>query len=69
MSLKYIFIKTLLLQTSLFLKKRFMYLFWLLWVFAVAYMLSLVAVSGSYSLVVVHGLLIAVVSLIVEHGL
>ena len=46
-----------------------MYLFWLLWVFAVAYMLSLVAVSGSYSLVVVHGLLIAVVSLIVEHGL
>ena len=68
-SLKYIFIKTLLLQTYLFFKKRFMYLFWLLWVFAVAYMLSLVAVSGSYSLVVVHGLLIAVVSLIVEHGL
>ena len=31
--------------------------------------LSLVAVSGGYSLVVVHGLLIAVASLVAEHGL
>ena len=30
--------------------------------------LSLVVVSGGYSLVVVHGLLIAVISLVVEHG-
>ena len=30
---------------------------------------SLVAASGGYSLVVVHRLLIAVVSLITEHGL
>ena len=31
--------------------------------------LSLVAMSGSYSLVVMHRLLIAVASLVVEHGL
>ena len=30
---------------------------------------SLVVVSKGYSVVVVHGLLIAVVSLVVEHGL
>ena len=31
--------------------------------------LSLVALSGGYSLVVVHGLLIAVASPVAEHGL
>ena len=46
-----------------------MYLFWLHWVFAVAYMLSLVTVSGSYSLAVVCGLLVAVVSLVVDQKL
>ena len=30
---------------------------------------SLVEASGSYSLIAVHGLLIAVASLVVEHGL
>ena len=30
---------------------------------------SLVVASGDYSLVAVHGLLIAVVSLVAEHGL
>ena len=35
--------------------KRLIYL-WLCWVFVVAHRLSLVEVSGDYSLVVVHGL-------------
>ena len=43
-------------------------LFWLRWVFVAACGLSLVAASGSYS-VAVHGLLIAVASLVAEHGL
>ena len=43
--------------------------FWLCWVFFVAHRLSLIVVSGGYSLIVVGGLLIAVASLIVEHGL
>ena len=70
MSLKYIFIKMLLLQTYLF-------FFLMFYVFILAaqglccciYMLSLVAVNGSYSLAVVRGLLVAVVSLVVEHEL
>ena len=39
--------------------------FWLCWVFIVAW----VAASGGYFLVVVHGLLIEVDSLVAEHGL
>ena len=41
--------------------------FWLCWVFVVGF--SLVAVSRGYSLVGVHGLLIVVASLVVEHRL
>ena len=55
-----------------FLIKIFFYLliyFWLRWVFIALQSLSLVAASGGYSPVVVRGLLIAVVSLVAEHGL
>ena len=38
--------------------------FWLCWVFIAALWLSLVTVIGGYSLIVVHGLLIAVASLV-----
>ena len=43
-----------------------MILFWLCWVFIAAPGLSLVAASGGCSLVAVHSLLTAVVSLVVE---
>ena len=46
----------------------FIFYFCLHWVFVAACRLSLVAASGGYS-VAVHGLLIAVASLVVEHGL
>ena len=50
----------------------FIYL-WLCWVFIAVvglhHGLSLVAASGGYSFVVVRGLLIAVASLVAEHGL
>ena len=47
-----------------------LYLFiWLYWVFMAAHGLSLDMESGDYSLVAVHRLLIAVASLVVEHGL
>ena len=46
----------------------FIYL-WLRWVFVAACGLSLVATSEGYSFVAVHRLLIAVASLVVEHGL
>ena len=42
--------------------------YWLHWVFVVACRLSLVASSRGCSLVSVHGFLIAVVSLVAEHG-
>ena len=42
---------------------------WLRWVFVAARGLSLVAVSGGYSFLAVHRLLIAVASLVAEHGL
>ena len=41
--------------------------FWLHWVFVAARGLSLVAVSWGLLFVAVHGLLIAVASLVVEH--
>ena len=49
----------------------FMYLFyfWLHWVFVAAQGLSLVELSGGYSLAVVCGLLTAVASFVEEHGL
>ena len=43
--------------------------FWLCWVFIAAWAFSLVAESGGYSLVVVHGLFIEMASLVVEHRL
>ena len=46
----------------------FIYL-WLPWVFVAECRLSLVAVKGRCSLVLVHRLLIAVASFVAEHGL
>ena len=46
-----------------------MYLFWLHWVFVVAFGLSLAVVSRGYSLVAVHGFLIAEASLVEKHRL
>ena len=46
----------------------FFFSFWLCWAFA-ARRLSLIAMSGSYPLVVVPGLLTAVASLVAEHRL
>ena len=46
-----------------------LFFFWLLWVFTAAHELSPVAVSGGYSLVTAHRFLIAVASLLAEHGL
>lgn len=45
------------------------FVYWLCWVFVAASELSLVAVSGVYSLTVVCRLLIVVPSLVTEHGL
>ena len=42
--------------------------FWLCWVFIAVHGLSLVAMGGGYSLIAVHVLLIAVTSLVAEHG-
>ena len=47
----------------------FTYYFWLWWVFIATCKLSLVAVTRGYTLVAVHGLPIAVASLVGEHGL
>ena len=44
-------------------------LFWLHWVLVAALGLSLVVMSGDCSLAAVHGFLIAVASLVAEHGL
>ena len=43
--------------------------FWLCWVFVAVWALSLVAVSGDYSPLAVHGRLIVVASLVAQHGL
>ena len=51
-------------------KKKFLFIyFWLHWVFSAVSNLSLVAVSGGYSLVVLRGLLIAKASLVAEPGI
>ena len=47
----------------------FLIYFWLSWVFVAARGLSLVAASGGLFFVAVHGVLTAVASLVVEHGL
>ena len=39
------------------------------WVFVATHGLSLLVASGGYSLAVLHGILIAVASLVMEHGL
>ena len=44
------------------------FFFWLCWVLVALHMLSPVAVSGGYPLVVVRGLLIVLTSLVVEHN-
>ena len=49
--------------------KLFIYLFWLRRIFAALQGLSLVVVSGGYSLVAVCGLLIVVASLVAGHML
>ena len=43
--------------------------FWLCWVFVATLGLSLVTVSEGFFLLVMHGLLIAVASLVEKHGL
>ena len=43
--------------------------FWLRWVLVAACGLSLIVASGGLLFVAVHGLLIAVASLVTEHGL
>ena len=53
---------------NFFFLNKFIY-FWLRWVFVAVRGLSLVAVRGGYSFVAVHRLLIAVASLVAEHGL
>ena len=55
----------------LFLKYKFIYLiyFWLCWVFVASRRLSLVVASGGLLSFAVRGLLIAVASLVAEHGL
>ena len=43
--------------------------FCLLWVIVASSGLSLVVVSGGHSLIAVHGVLVALVSFVAEHGL
>ena len=55
-------------QLQIFFINFFLYFyFWLHWVFIAKYRLSLDAASGGCSLVAVHGFLIAVASLAIEH--
>ena len=59
-------------KSLFFLKKNLDVLFYIVYIFMAAVdllCLSLVVASSSYSLVAVHGLLIAVASLVVEHRL
>ena len=61
--------KTSFLCTYSILEFLFIYLFWLCWIFVAVSGLSLVVLSGGYSLISVNGLLIAVAPLVVEHRL
>ena len=45
------------------------FFFWQGWIFIAVHGLSLVVASGSYSLVLVHELLIVAASLVAKHGL
>ena len=47
----------------------FIYLFWLRWVFIAVHGLSLTAVKWGLLFIAVRGLLIAMASLVAEHGL
>ena len=53
---------------NIFKSNIFIY-FWLHWVFVAVRGLSLVAMSGGYSFLAVRRLLVAVASLVEEHGL
>ena len=55
-------------DNSIFSFFPFFFFFGLLWVFLAVHGFSLVTASGGYSLIVVHGLLIAVPSLATKHG-
>ena len=48
-------------------QKFLIFIYSLYWVFVAAHRLSVVVASRGYYLVAVHGLLIAVASLVVEH--
>ena len=48
---------------------HYLFIFWLRWVFIAVHRLSLVAARGGLLFIAVRGLLIAVASLVVEHGL
>ena len=50
-------------------QKFLIFIYSLHWVFVAAHRLSVVVASRGYYLVAVHGLLIAVASLVVEHGI
>ena len=52
-----------------FLNFIYLFIYWLRWVFAAARGLSLVAASGRLLFIAVCGLLLAVASLVAEHGL
>ena len=52
-----------------FFKNFYLFIFWLLWVFIAARELSLNVASGGLLFIAVNGLLIAVASLVAEHGL
>ena len=58
----------LLLTEITFFFNIYMFIYWLCWVFVAVRGFSLVAVSESYSLVAVCGLLKVVASLVAEHG-
>ena len=50
-------------------KRGLLFNYWIHWVFTAVHRLSLVAANGGYSLAVVYGLFISVVSLVADHGL
>ena len=69
MSLLFIYFMAIPLPISFFLNKLiYMFIYWLHWVVAAPW-LSLVAVSGGYSLFTVHELHTVVISSVVGHGL
>ena len=48
---------------------NYLFYFWLCWVFIAVHRLSPAVVSGGFSLVLVHGLLIVMASLVSKHRL